>query len=47
MPQTINFGLEEVTRDLAEMYAKGHMTIDEYLDTWETVTRAYVTPSEA
>lgn len=51
MPETMNFdsifNLEDLTRELAESYSKGHMTTDEYLTMWEDITRAFVTPSEA
>lgn len=38
---TINFDLEELTRDLAEQYAKGRLDTDTYLTLWEEITLAY------
>ena len=38
---TITFDTETGLRDLAEQYAKGKMTIDEYLDTMEAVCRQH------
>ena len=38
---TITFDTETVLRDLAEQYAKGAMTTDEYLDTMEAVCRQH------
>ena len=36
---TITFDTETVLRDLAEQYASGKLTTDEYLDTMEAVCR--------
>jgi hypothetical protein len=42
MEATLIFGLEELSRDLAEQYAKGQLTMDEYLTMWEELTYAHV-----
>lgn len=42
MEATLNFGLEELSRDLAEQYAKGRLSMDEYLTMWEELTLAHV-----
>lgn len=42
METTLNFGLEELSRDLAEQYAKGRLSMDEYLTMWEELTYAHV-----
>lgn len=42
MEAMLNFGLEELSRDLAEQYAKGRLTMDEYLTIWEELTHAHV-----
>ena len=42
---TIIFDRDMVLRDLAEQYAKGKMTTDEYLDTMEAVCRQHCQPA--
>lgn len=42
MEATLKFGLEELSRDLAEQYAKGRLSMDEYLTMWEELTHAHV-----
>ena len=42
---TITFDTDTVLRDLAEQYAKGAMTTDEYLDTMEAVCRQHCQPA--
>ena len=42
---TITFDTETVLRDIAELYAKGKMTTDEYLDTMEAVCRQHCQPA--
>ena len=42
MEAILNFGLEELSRDLAEQYAKGRLSMDEYLTIWEELTHAHV-----
>lgn len=42
---TITFDLDTVLRDLAEQYAKGKLTTDEYLDTMEEVCRQLCEPA--
>ena len=42
---TIHIDTETVLRDLAEQYAKGKLTTDEYLDMMEDVCRQSVQPT--
>ena len=44
---TIHIDTETVLRDLAEQYAKGKMTTDEYLDTMEAVCRQHTETANA
>ena len=46
MPK-IFFDTETVLRDLAEQYAKGKLTTDEYLDTMEEVCRQHCETANA
>jgi hypothetical protein len=39
------FTLEALTRDLAEQYAKGYLSTDQYHTVWEDITRAFAQPS--
>lgn len=40
--QTNIFNLDDLTRDLAEQYAKGNLSIEEYLTLWEQITLAHI-----
>ena len=42
---TIIFDRDMVLRDLAEQYASGKLTTDEYLDTMEAVCRQHCQPA--
>lgn len=44
---TITFDTETVLRDLAEQYAKGKLTTDEYLDAMEEVCRQHTETANA
>lgn len=38
----IHFDFEQLTRDLAEQYAKGQISTDTYLTLWEELVHAHV-----
>ena len=42
---TITFDTDTVLRDLAEQYAQGKLTTDEYLDAMEAVCRQHCEPA--